>query len=125
MAEKFEIIVDGQTIACDGLSWDYPQTDGESSGATDENVMIRDVLPERMKLACTFQYVDEAKAAQLLRIRALAECNVNFYDLRTRGRVTRKMYPVSDEITAHMLLDGTFYCEPFELRFIQMVPDGV
>lgn len=122
MASKFEIIVNGQTIAVDGLGWEYPQTDSESSGATDANVMIRDVLPERMKITCTFQYADEAKAAQLLQIRALTECTVDFYDLRSRGRRTLQMYPVADEIKAHMLLDGTFYTEPFELRFIQTVP---
>lgn len=122
MASKHEIIVNGQTIAVDGISWEYPQTDSESSGATDANVMIRDVLPERMKIACTFQYMDEAKAAQVLQIRALTECTVDFYDLRSRGRRTLQMYPVSDEIKAHMLTNGTFYMEPFELRFIQTVP---
>lgn len=123
MANKYEIIVNGQTIAVDGMSWEYPQTDSESSGATEENVMIRDVLPERMKLVCNFEIMDEVKASQLLQIRALTECAVNFYDLRSRSRVTRQMYPVADEIKAHMLIDGTFYVEPFELRFIQTIPD--
>lgn len=123
MASKNQIMVNGKVIDCDGMGWEYPQTDSEASGATDENVMIRDVLPERMKLVCTFQFMDEVKAAELLRIRALTECDVNFYDLRSRSRVTRKMYPVADEIRAHMLIDGTFYVEPFELRFIQTVPD--
>ena len=122
MASKYEIIVDGQTIAVDGLGWSYPQTDSESSGATDENVMIRDVLPERMKIVCTFEYMDEDKAAQVLQIRALTECTVDFYDLRSKGRRTLQMYPVADEIKAHMLINGTFYVEPFELRFIQTVP---
>lgn len=122
MASKHEIIVNGQTIAVDGISWEYPQTDSESSGATDANVMIRDVLPERMKIACTFQYMDEAKAAQVLQIRALTECEVDFYDLRSRGRRKLQMYPVADDIKAHMLINGTFYVEPFELRFIQTVP---
>ena len=122
MASKSEIIVNGQTISVDGLSWEYPQTDSESSGATDGNVMIRDVLPERMKIACAFQFMDEAKAAQILQIRALTECTVDFYDLRSRGRRTLQMYPVADEIKSHMLIDGTFYVEPFELRFIQTVP---
>lgn len=122
MASKYEIVVDGQTIAVDGISWEYPQTDSESSGATDANVMIRDVLPERMKIVCNFEYMDEEKAAKVLQIRAKTECTVNFYDLRSRGRRTLKMYPVADEIKAHMLIDGTFYVEPFELRFIQTVP---
>ena len=122
MASKTEIIVDGQTISVDGLSWEYPQTDSESSGATDANIMIRDVLPERMKIACTFQYMDEEKAAQILKIRALTECTVDFYDLRSRGRRSLRMYPVADEIKAHILIDGTFYVEPFEMRFVQTVP---
>lgn len=33
------------------MSWEYPQTDGDGSGATDENVMIREVLPERDKIS--------------------------------------------------------------------------
>lgn len=122
MASKYEIVVDGQTIAVDGMSWEYPQTDGESSGATDANIMIRDVLPERMKLVCKFEYMDEVKASKVLQIRALTECTVNFYDLRSRARRTLQMYPVSDEVKAYMLIDGTFYVEPFELRFIQTVP---
>lgn len=123
--EKYQISVDGTVIDCDKLAFDYPQTDSESSGATDANVMIRDVLPERMKLVCGFERIDEVKAATLLQIRAKVECSVNFYDLRTRTRVTRKMYPVADEIQVGYMLNGTFYCEPFELRFIQTVPDGV
>lgn len=122
MASKYEIVVDGQTIAVDGMSWEYPQTDSESSGATDANVMIRDVLPERMKLVCRFEYMDEVKASKVLQIRALTECTVNFYDLRSRARRTLQMYPVSDEVKAYMLIDGTFYVEPFELRFIQTIP---
>jgi len=122
MATKYEIVVDGVTIPVDGLGWEYPQTDGEGSGATEGNVMIRDVLPERMKITCSFEIMDEARAAQLLQIRAKAECFVNFYDLRSRGRRTLQMYPVSDEIKAKMLTNGTFYVEPFELRFIQTVP---
>lgn len=122
MASKYEIVVDGQTIAVDGMSWEYPQTDSESSGATDANIMIRDVLPERMKLVCKFEYMDEVKASKVLQIRALTECTVNFYDLRSRARRTLQMYPVSDEVKAYMLIDGTFYVEPFELRFIQTVP---
>lgn len=123
MASKYEIEVDGVTLAVDGIGWEYPQTDSEASGATEENVMIRDVLPERMKLVCEFKNIDEAKAAQVMRIRAKTECSVNFYDLRAQARVTRRMYPVSDEIKALMLIDGTFYVAPFELRFIQTVPD--
>ena len=124
MPNKYEIVVDGETVACDGLSWEYPQTDSEASGATDENVMIRDVLPERMKLTCNFEYINEEKAARLLKIRAKTECSVQFFDLRTRAFVTRQMYPVADAIKAHMLTNGTFYVEPFELRFIQTIPDG-
>ena len=50
--EKYEVQINGKTkLKADQMSWEYPQTDGDGSGATDENVMIRDVLPERDKIS--------------------------------------------------------------------------
>lgn len=45
------------TLTADGMGWEYPQTDSEGSGATDENLMIREVLPERDKLILTFERI--------------------------------------------------------------------
>lgn len=125
MAEKYEVIINGTiTLSADGMGWEYPQTDGEGSGATDENVMFREVLPERDKITLRFEKgktEDEIRA--ILAVRAMDECQVNFYDLRAGERLTKIMYPVSDVINAHMLVNGEFVCEPFELRFIQTVPN--
>lgn len=48
---------------------------------------------------------------------------VEFFDLRDQERVTRKMYIVCDKVNAKILNNGKFYCEDFEIRFIQMIPD--
>ncbi len=112
-------------IEADGMGWEYPQTDGEGSSATDENVMIREVLPERDKITLRFEKgTTEAKIRQILAVRAMDECEVEFYDLREGDRLKKKMYPVSDEIKAAYLINNEFIVEPFELRFVQMIPNG-
>lgn len=107
------------------MSWEYPQTDGDGSGATDENVMIREVLPERDKISLTFQGegLTEVDIRTILTVRGYETCTVNYYDLRSGVRVTRTMYPVSDAIKTSCMLDsGELVVEPFELRFIQTIP---
>ncbi len=107
------------------MSWEYPQTDGDGSGATDENVMIREVLPERDKISLTFQGegLTEADIRKILTVRRYETCTVNYYDLHTGTRITRTMYPVSDAIkTKYMTNSGELIVEPFELRFIQTIP---
>ena len=123
--QKYEVVINGNiTLVADGMSWEYPQTDGAGSGATDENVMIREVLPERDKISLRFEKgKTEAEIRQILAVRSLDECTVNFYDLRSGTRLTKTMYPVADTINAHMLVNGEFVCEPFELRFIQTIPN--
>jgi hypothetical protein len=123
--EKYEVVVnDNITLVTDGMAWEYPQTDGAGSGATDENVMIREVLPERDKISLRFDKgKTEAEIRQILAVRSLDECTVNFYDLRAGARLTKTMYPAADTINAHMLVNGEFVCEPFEMRFIQTIPD--
>ncbi|MBQ8027172.1 MAG: hypothetical protein IJ261_03545 [Clostridia bacterium] len=125
MAEKYEVIINNQiTLTADGMGWEYPQTDGEGSGATDENLMFREVLPERDKITLRFEWgKTEAEIRTILAVRAMEECQVNFYDLRAGERLTKTMYPVSDTINASLMADGEFVCEPFELRFIQTVPN--
>lgn len=123
--EKYEVVVNNNIIlVTDGMAWEYPQTDGAGSGATDENFMIREVLPERDKITLRFEKgKTEAEIRQILAVRAMDECAVNFYDLRAGKRLTKKMYPVSDAINAHMLVNGEFVCDSFELRFIQTIPN--
>ena len=124
--DKYEVQVNGKTkLKADQMSWEYPQTDGDGSGATDENVMIREVLPERDKISLSFQGegLTEADIRTILTVRHYETCTVNYYDLYTGTRVTRTMYPVSDAIkTKYMTDSGEFIVEPFELRFIQMIP---
>ena len=126
---KYQVVVtnpsnnNSYTLNCDGIAWEYPQTDGEGSGATDGNRMIREVLPERDKITCKFQHgLTETELKNILKIRALKECSVNYYDLREGTRVRRTMYPVADAIEAEALIDGDFLVAPFELRFVMTVP---
>ncbi len=126
---KYTVIVNpsGESpteLEADGMGWEYPQTDGEGSGATDENVMIREVLPERDKITLRFEKdTSEDKVRQILKVRAMDECEVEFYDLRAGDRLKKKMYPSSDEIKAAYLINDEFVVEPFELRFIQTIPN--
>lgn len=124
---KYDILVDGELFAFDQLEWDYPQTDSESSAPTDDNVLYRDVLPRRMKFSAIKENPDEKMASLLLLMRKKESCSVNFWDLETRTRVTRIMYPTCDAVKAKVLLHNSgeelFTCESIQLRFTQMVPD--
>ena len=123
--EKYEVMINSSIILkADQMSWEYPQTDGEGSGATDENIMIREVLPERDKISLFFngEGTTEADIRTVLSVRKMDSCTVNYYDLRSGARVTRTMYPVSDAIKTKALIDGNFIVESFELRFIQTIP---
>ena len=123
--EKYEVLINNSiTQKADQMSWEYPQTDGEGSGATDENIMIREVLPERDKISLSFngEGMTEADIRKVLTVRKMDSCTVNYYDLWSGARVTRTMYPVSDAIKTKALIDGNFIVEPFELRFIQTIP---
>lgn len=126
---KYRVIINPSSINpielnADGMGWEYPQTDGEGSGATDENVMIREVLPERDKITLTFEKgTKEAEIRKILNVRKMDECEVEFYDLREGKRLTKQMYPVSDAIKAAYLINDNFVVDPFELRFVQMIPN--
>ena len=122
---KYQVQVDGVTYDFDGIWWDYPQTDSESSGASENNVMYREVLPERMKFGVQVMKPNESRCSTLLKMCKKESASVNFYDLREMKRVTRTMYIVSDQVNAELLHDGTFNCDDFEIRFIQMVPDNI
>ena len=124
--EKYEVLINGKIkLKADQMSWEYPQTDGDGSGATDENVMIREVLPERDKISLSFtgEGLTEAQIRTILTVRGYDTCTVNYYDLRSGTRTTRQMYPVGDAIKSKYLTDsGELIVEAFDLRFIQTVP---
>jgi len=123
MATKIEVVVNGITLKPNRLSYGYPQTDGEGSGATDENVMYREVLPERDTLKLEFPFPDEATAQKLMQVRGLVSCNVDFFDIRSLSRKTKVMYPVGDDLVTHSFINGALTFETYELRFVQMIPD--
>lgn len=89
--------------------------------------MYRDVLPRRMKFIAKFQKPSEELSSKILQMRKKESCDVNFWDLETRARVDRKMYPVSDQVNALQTFangeDEEFLCDDIEIRFTQMIPD--
>lgn len=89
--------------------------------------MYRDVLPRRMKFITKFQKPNEELASKILQMRKKDSCIVNFWDLETRGRVEREMYPVSDQVNALQTFannsEEEFLCDDIEIRFTQMIPD--
>jgi hypothetical protein len=123
--DKISLIINGNiTLKPDGAAFGYPQTDGEGSGATDENVMYREVLPSRYTLKYRFDFPNEATAQKIMQARGMESCTVNYYDILTLSRVTKTMYPAGDDLVVHALLNNEYTFEPYELRFIQMIPNG-
>lgn len=89
--------------------------------------MFRDVLPRRVKVGFLFQKLNEEEASEILMERKKEQSEINYYDLESRSRVTRIMYPASDQVNAHVLFcnEGAenFNCDDIELRYTQMIPD--
>lgn len=89
--------------------------------------MYRDVLPRRMKFIAKIQKPSEELASKLLQMRNKDSATVNFWDLETRGRVEREMYPVCDQVNALQTFindsEEEFLCDDIEIRFTQMIPD--
>lgn len=126
--KKYEVLIDNVKYTINDIWWDYPQTDSESSGATDDNVMYRDVLPRRVKVGFLFQNPSQSLTSQILEARKKKECLVNYWDLETGDRIERKMYPTCDQVNAKILFNNNdgeeeFVCDDIELRFTQMIPD--
>ena len=121
---KYDVVVNGSiTLKVDNLKFGYPQTDGEGSGATDGNVMFREVLPARYTVKYLFNCMDEKTAQKVMQVRSMESCSVNYYDILTLSWVTKTMYPAGDDLVVRELLESGFIFEPYELRFIQMIPD--
>lgn len=119
----YSLMNDSYVLKVAGISWEYPQTDGDGSEPNDNNVLVREVLPERDKVVVNFSSdTTEADLRIILKIRKMEECSFNYYDIREGKRVTRTSYPVSDAIKAKALIDNEFIVEPFELRFVQTIP---
>lgn len=125
--KKYQVEFNGKIITFDSdMFWEYPQDDTEESGANQNNDLIREVLPERMKLGGTCLYADESTMRTLLKARAKHSGKLNFYDIRTGTRREISAYPVSDEAKASYIDDnGDFIFERFELRFVQMKSTAV
>lgn len=121
--EKYEFTVDGEKFKADDMGWNYPQTDSEATTRTAENNLFRDVLPEMLTYKAIFKKPTEELASKLLVMRKKEEATVVFWSLRERTHITRKMMPVSDEITPKLLSNGEFICNDIEIRFVQTKGD--
>lgn len=106
------------------VAYSYPQTDGDGAGATDENVMYLDPLPERMTFIAKYDAPEEQETVKLLRIAKNRTGEICFFDFREQKFVTKICYIVLENINPEYLIDGEFYCEAYEVSFIQQIPDG-
>ncbi len=106
-----------------GVSYSYPQTDGDGAGASDENVMFLDPLPERMTFIVKYDHPEEEETIKLLKIAKKRTGTIRFFDFREQKFVTKECYIVTEEIKVSYLIDNKFECEPFGVSFIQQIPD--
>ena len=116
--EKYQIIVNGKTINCDHLGFEYSQLDSESSGRAEDGTMYRDVIGMTNKVYADFEYKQGAELSTLLKLADLTSTNVTYIDPKD-GQVTRNMYVVCDKIEV-LLINGVYTAKPFQMRFIQM-----
>lgn len=105
------------------VGYSYPQTDGDGAGATDENVMYLDTLPERMTFIAKYEHPEEEETAKLLRMIKKRTGEIRFFDFREQKFVSKICYIVAENVTPTFLIDGEFICDPFEVNFIQQIPD--
>ncbi|MBQ3422912.1 MAG: hypothetical protein IJH34_14945 [Romboutsia sp.] len=124
---KYEIQVDGTTYIVDDISYEYSQQDGDSAGRSDDGTMYRDVVGLINKVSCDFNDSDKwsgATLSSLLQLIKKTSCSFNYFDVAANQRLTKNMYIVSDPIKIH-LINGSFYAQPFQIRFIQMDVDTI
>ena len=127
---KNEIVVNGNIlIDIDNISFEYSQQDSEASGNSEDGTMYRDVIGLKNKLYCKFDDPEKRSGTNLdnlLYLISLSSMNVNYYDRRSKTRVTKSMYFVVDKIQLNPCeINDDYIAEPFEARFIQMTIDEV
>jgi len=105
------------------VSYRYPQTDGDGAGATDENVMFLDPLPERMTFIAKYENPEEQETAKLLKMAKKRTGTIRFFDFREQDFVDKVCYIVAENIEPEFLINGEFVCNAFEVEFIQQIPD--
>ncbi len=105
------------------VAYSYPQTDGDGAGATDENVMYLDPLPERMTFIAKYEMPEEEETVKLLRCAKKRSGTIRFFDFREQDFVDRICYIVLENIEPEYMIDGEFVCNPYEVSFVQQIPD--
>lgn len=105
------------------VGYRYPQTDGDGAGATDENVMFLDPLPERMTFIAKYDKPEEQETVKLLQMAKKRSGTIRFFDYREQKFVSKICYIIAEEIDPEYLIDGEFVCNPFTIEFIQQIPD--
>lgn len=127
LTEKYDysITQDGITsfFHAQKVGYSYPQTDGDGAGATDENVMYLDPLPERMTFIAKYDVPSEEETVKLLQCAKKRNGTIRFFDFREQKFVDRICYIVLEDIEPEYLIDGEFVCNSYEVSFIQQIPD--
>lgn len=116
--KKNEFKVNGTVYSADDIGWEYSLQEGDNAGRSDDGTMYHDVIGMIKKVYFDFKdFRDETKTAELINLLEETDCNLTYYDLKAKDFITKKMYVAGDKITAK-LVDGVFYVEPFQIRFI-------
>jgi len=122
VTDKYKVIANGVTLACDRFDQEYAQLDGDTSGRSEDGTLYRDVIGMTTQLYCGFNMKSGTELREILSLLSLTNMNVNYYDFRTGTRVTKPCYVVADKIDVK-LINGVEIATNFEIKFIQMNTD--
>ncbi len=115
--EKYEFEVDGVKFAADDIHWEYSFQEGSNAGRSDDGTMWHDEVGMITKVSFDFNdFRDEDQISELIKLMRKTDCSLKYYDLETKGFLTKSMYVSGDAIDAQYI-DDEFYLKPFQLRF--------
>ncbi len=125
--DYYRIKINNLDINIDGIKYEYSQQDKDESGRSDDFTMTRDVAGLLNKIYCDLKDRNNLTGTTLdniLSLVDLTECQLNYYDLRKKQRITKHMYVVFDPIEIE-IINNEPVAKAFQMRFIQMDIDEV
>ena len=123
--KKNEFKVNGTIFSADGVSYEYAQLDGDDAGRSENGTMYRDVIGLTNKVSYDFMdYRNLDGISKILKLLEKTECTLEYFDLKEKPFITKRMYVVGDAVKM-AIVDDEITAEPFQIRFIQMDVDNV
>ena len=123
--KKNEFKVNGTIFSADGVSYEYAQLDGDDAGRSENGTMYRDVIGLTNKVSYDFMdYRNLDGISKILKLLEKTECTLEYFDLKEKTFITKRMYVVGDAVKM-AIVDDEITAEPFQIRFIQMDVDNV